>query len=126
MATERTQIDDLLATLLATGLTYAEAAEKANTSENTVYRRMKSPRFRERVQAARARIVEAVTGRLIDRMAAAADALADLLKDPDPKNRLSAARSILGLGREFWSGVDQQVIMDKLNELLRESKSHEA
>ena len=118
----RREADHILASLLATGVTYAEAAEGAGVSVQTVNRRMASPRFREKVQALRARMVESVTGRLVDSMTAATDKLKTLLDDQDARIQLAAARTILAMGKEFWSGVDVQSMMDKLQDILDRAK----
>lgn len=117
------EIDDLLAVALAAGCPRHIAARAAGVSLATVGRRLSSRKFRRKVQALRARAVEMATGRLADGMVAAADELRQLVKYPDPKIRIQAARSLLGIGADLWKAVDQQVRLEAVEDFFAKLKA---
>ena len=106
--------DDTIAVVLAAGCPVAIAARAAGVSESTVHRRLRSRKFRRRVQVLRSRAVEMAVGRVADGMTDAANELRQLLRNDDPKIRLAAARSLLGIGADLWKAVDQQSMIDDL------------
>jgi HEAT repeat protein len=86
--------DDRLALALARGATRAEAAREAGCSERTCYVRLSDPGFRALVGRHRKRLVDEAFGVLAKVAAPAFRELNLLLRDEDPKIRLSAARAI--------------------------------
>jgi hypothetical protein len=87
---------DLLTALLATGLTYKQAGDKAGVCEATVYRRMKDPTFRGRVDELRQAAAKQVYNRVVSRLDDAAESLHLMATDaPDPADRIRAASALL-------------------------------
>ena len=95
-----------LVVALARGDTVAAAATAAGVSEATVYRRLREPEFRKRVDEARAEIVAQAVARLSAASTEAVDALRGLLSSPQDFARLAAARSILELGAKLREHED--------------------
>src|SRR5213076_2878200 len=97
--TVRKGTDRLLLLALACGATKENAARKAGVSERTVYRRLKDPEFRQRLQAIRTDMVQRAANVLT---AAAMEAVKTLLslQEGSVSNsvRLGAARAILEQG----------------------------
>jgi hypothetical protein len=91
-------VDELLTTKLASGATFAEAAEAAGVSKSTVQRRMADPSFRAGVGAERDDLIARVRGGMIARAECAALVLMELAQSGRSESvRLGAARSILEL-----------------------------
>lgn len=101
-AAGRHGVDELLIAALAQGKTRSAAAQAANVSERTVYRRLADTEFVAKVASARTEQVDLTTRRLEAAGFAAAETLVDLL-DPreSPSVRLAAARSVLDHGRAY-------------------------
>lgn len=93
----RNSLNATLAAHLAAGLTVRETAATAQCSERTVYRRLKSAKFRRAVSRLRARMVDSATGRLADGMSQASDTLRQLLADPDSTVRLRSSAKLIEL-----------------------------
>lgn len=98
---KRVAADDVLVGALASGATRAEAAEAAGVAPVTVYRRLSDPAFADRVQAARARILDDVLTRTADLAGRAVDKLGQLLEAESPAVQLGACRVILTTAAEF-------------------------
>ena len=95
---DRRNADDILVAALAAGKTKQEAARLVGVGERTVYRRLEDPRFRRRVNEARAELVSRAVGSLADASAAAVTTLRALLGANSGSVRLGACRAILDLG----------------------------
>ena len=94
----RKSADAALIAALAGGATVRDAAATARVGEMTVYRRLREPDFRRRVDEARAAMLACAVGRLAEAATAAALTLRSLLaKETPPAVRLGSARSILEL-----------------------------
>jgi hypothetical protein len=102
----RRDIDALLATALATGSTYSEAADISGVSKSTVRRRMTDQGFRQRVSEERLEVVEALRGRLLSAAPAAVTTLAELCASGPASVRLGAARAVLDLSLGRRRGFD--------------------
>ena len=63
---DRSRADEALALELAAGRTVQDAARSVGVSEQTVYRRLREKRFRDRVCALRSQLLDAAAGRLAD------------------------------------------------------------
>jgi hypothetical protein len=87
-----------LAAVLAAGATKQDAARLVGVGERTIYRRLEDPRFRRRVDDARAELVNRAVGSLADASAAAVATLRALLSADSESVRLGACRAILDLG----------------------------
>jgi hypothetical protein len=80
------------------GATVVEAADAANVSERTVYRRLHDSEFREQLLAGRDELLCRTTGELVEASTEAVATLRDLLSPQSPAaQRLGAARAILDL-----------------------------
>jgi hypothetical protein len=98
-ANGRRNVDDLLATALAGGATYREAAKAAHVSERTVRRRMEDEAFRGRVADERAELVRHAARLASGALTEAVTTLVALMRDAQGENvRLAAARSLLSFG----------------------------
>src|SRR5262245_66356005 len=103
----RKNADEALALLLAGGRTHHDAAAAARVSERTVRRRLADPRFRERVAALRAAMVERAAAILAEGMAEGAAVLRQLaLEGRSEAVRLGAARALLELGVRLRESVE--------------------
>ena len=87
--------DKLLAVLIASGRTIAEAAELARCNPKTVSQLMADPAFRRRVSQLRGEMVATVIGRLTEASTKAVDTLVSLLRSNRPADRRNAAVSLL-------------------------------
>ena len=80
---------------LAAGLPIAEAATEAGLSARTVYRRLATPGFQQRLAAVRDELVVAALGELAGSASEAVATLRGLLDASDERVRLQAARVLL-------------------------------
>ncbi len=120
---DRHSADDILIISLASGQTIPVAAKLADVSESTVARRLRSSRFRRRLQRMRTRVIETALGRLAGNMTAAADRLRVLVDDPDPRVALGAARSILALAGGLSRAVDERQGIEAIEDALGDLKA---
>lgn len=105
--TGRRRADDTLILALAGGATVEAAAANAGVGLTTVYRRLKDPAFRARLDAARADMVRQATAMLTAAATEAVNTLLDLqAKDSPPPTRLGAAKSVLEIGNRLRTEVD--------------------
>jgi hypothetical protein len=113
--------DDALLLALACGATKENAALKAGVSERTVYRRLKDPDFRQRLQALRSDMVQRAANVLT---AAAMEAVKTLLslQEGTVSNsvRLGAARAILEQGARLRELADVEERLTALERRLDE------
>lgn len=99
--------DELIVAALASGATYARAAEMAGVGKATVARRMNDAGFRGEVVAAREQIIERVRGVLADAAPAAAAALTALATDAKSESvRRAASTRVLELVLRRRPGLD--------------------
>jgi hypothetical protein len=117
-ANGRRNVDDLLATALAGGATYREAAKAAHVSERTVRRRMEDEAFRGRVADERAELVRHAARLASGALTEAVTTLVALMRDAQGENvRLAAARSLLSFGTQapdsLTSGLRRHVTISK-------------
>jgi hypothetical protein len=103
----RKRNEDALLLALACGATVEAAARQCGLSDRTVYRRLKDPEFRSRLQSVRADMVQRAAGMLT---AAAGEAVRTLLalqkESAPPAVRLGAARAVLELGLKIREVVE--------------------
>jgi HEAT repeat protein len=90
--------DQTLAAALAAGQTVTAAAAAAAMSEQTAYRRLSEPAFRQHVDALRSALLSTAAGRLADGMLPAVDVLRALLASRKEDVRLRAAVKVIELG----------------------------
>jgi HEAT repeat protein len=92
---------------LACGATTEGAAQKADIGVATVYRRLKDPDFKDRLQKIRADIVQRTTGSATAAGIEAIKTLVALMRDSNPGSvRLGAARAVLELGTKLRESVE--------------------
>lgn len=106
--------DSQLITALAAGASINDAAQMAQVSQRTVYRRLKDATFRRCVADARGQFIAAAMGRLAKASTRAVETLLELLTADADSVKLGAARSIL----EFSSRLRETVeLAERVNEL---------
>ena len=110
--------DARLVELLAAGSTITTAAKLAGVSRRTVSRRLADPSFRQQVNAARGRMVDAASGRMAMSMASAATTLRKLLRSTSDAVRLQTARAILELGVKLRDATEINERISKLEEAV--------
>lgn len=77
--------------------TLKQAAELADVSESTIYRRLQEPGFRDRLNASRSVLINYATTRLQAEISGAIDVIIDIMNNPEnpPQVRLNASDSII-------------------------------
>ena len=91
--------DDTAILALACGATVEKAAQQAQLSKRTLYRRLADPAFRRQVQAVRGDMVQRTAGTLTAAATEAVKTLLALQQASTPAAvRLGAARAVLEIG----------------------------
>jgi len=113
--------DDALLLALACGATKENAALKAGVSERTVYRRLKDPDFRQRLQALRSDMVQRAANVLTASAMEAVKTLLSLQEGTVTNSvRLGAARAILEQGARLRELADVEERLTALERRLDE------
>jgi AcrR family transcriptional regulator len=114
----RRQADQLLLVALACGATVEAAAQKAGLSQATVYRRLRDPEFKKRIQDVQSDMVKRASGTLTAAgMEAIKTLLALLQSSSTPAGvRLGAARAVLELGGKLRDSVELEERLRSLEE----------
>ena len=86
---------------LVRGLTVRETAREIGVCERTIDRRLRDPRFVRKMEAAQAKLLDAVIGKLIAGALKASEELTSLLTDASPLVRVGASRAILEYAAKF-------------------------
>jgi hypothetical protein len=108
---------ETLVLALACGATVEAAARQANVSDRTVYRRLKSPKFRAQVREARSEMVKRAAGMLTAAAGESVRTLLSLQKESvAPAVRLGAARAVLELGIKVREMVELEARIGALEE----------
>ena len=119
MAKGRRRADETLILALACGATIEKAAQQADVSETTVYRRLKEQAFSHRLQEARADMVRRASSMLTASAMESVKTLLDLQKPAQPPAvRLGAARSVLEIGIKLRQLVELEQEMAELQEVM--------
>jgi HEAT repeat protein len=117
----RKKAEDSLLMALACGATVDSAARQCKLCVRTVYRRLKDPDFRFRLQELRADMFQRTAATLTAAGSEAVRTLLELLKSANPPaTRLGAARSVLEMGmkaREFAELEDRLAALEGQAEL---------
>jgi hypothetical protein len=100
----------------------AQAALKAECSEQTVYRRLRDPAFVKAVSDLRSTMISQAAGQLAAKMGEAVLTLYALLTAESENVRLGAARSILELAGKFREQVELTERLAALEERLNGKK----
>ena len=96
---QRRKNEDALLLALACGATVEAASRQCDLTERTVYRRLREPPFRARLQELRTDMVRRASGMLTAAAGEAVRTLLSLQKESVPAAvRLGAARAVLELG----------------------------
>jgi hypothetical protein len=120
----RKNADDGLLLSLACGATVENAARAAGVSERTVYRRLKSPAFRQQLQQRRGDLVQRAAGVLTAASMEAIKTLLELQKATAPAPvQLGAARCILELGLKLREAADVHQRVETLEGRLQALES---
>ena len=120
----RKKADDALLLALACGATVEKAAQQVGLSERTVYRRLREPDFRRRLQAVRTDMVQRSAGMLT---AAAMEAVKTLLALQGASTpaavRLGAARAVLEIGIKLREVADLDQRLAALEEQMAAART---
>ena len=104
---QRKKAEDALLLALACGATVEAAGRQCGLSERTIYRRLREPDFRQRLQDLRTDMVQRTAGMLTAAAGEAVKTLLALQKEATPPStRLGAARAVLELGVKFRETVE--------------------
>ena len=103
---DRSKADGALVAALAGGSTVEDAATAAGVGVATVYRRLREPDFKRRVDDARAELLGQAMARLSAACTSAVTTLTGLLGAESESVRLGAARSILDMATR-WREQDE-------------------
>jgi hypothetical protein len=113
-------VADLLATKLAFGTSLRQAAAELGVSEATARRRLRDPRFRERVQEIRRRAVDDAIGQMVAAMTAAVTKLRNLIENGEREStQLRAALGLIDLTLKAAVLSDLQARVEQLEQLQR-------
>jgi hypothetical protein len=114
MARGRRDVDTTLLMALACGAPIESAAQRAGVSATTVYRRLKDPKFKQKLRRTRAEMVERAAGNLTAATTESVRTLLELQKPTiPPATRLGAARAVIELGTRLRESADlEQRVLD--------------
>ncbi len=119
----RRQADDVVLATLACGATAEAAARAANVSPSTVYRRLREPAFRAKLQTLRADMVQRAAAILTAASTGAGQTLVALMKPEEPSGiRLGAARTILEFSLKIREAAEVEARLAALEALLSQTK----
>jgi hypothetical protein len=120
MSDDKRSKDETAVLALACGATVDKAAQQAQMSRWTLYRRLALPAFRRRVQAARAEMLQRSAGTATAATPAALKTLLELLTgSPRDAVRLGAARSLLEVALKLREITDLEERLANLEEQVR-------
>jgi transposase len=113
----RQNADAALIAALAGGASRQKAAQMADVSESTVYRRLADAEFVSQVESARADMVDQATGRLTYLTLAAIEMAAKLMLTAESETvRLGAVRTILEYGTKFHDNEEFESRLESLEQ----------
>jgi hypothetical protein len=116
----RRDVGDLLAAKLAFGTSLRRAAAELGVSEVTAQRRLRDPRFREKVQEIRRRAVDDAVGQMVAAMTAAVTKLRNLIENGERETtQLRAALGLIDLTLKAAVLSDLQERLEQLEQLQR-------
>ena len=115
----RKKAEDALLLVLACGATVENAARQCGLCERTVYRRLESPDFIQRLKQLRADMVQRTAGSLTAASSESVRTLLELQKPSvPPAVRLGAARSVLEIGIKLREAADLEDRLSALEQQL--------
>jgi hypothetical protein len=118
--------DELMAVAIANGASLTEAAERAGVCEKTARRRWAEEEFRQRVLEVRSQIRCQAVGELTHDMQAATATLREALNAKSESVRVSAARAILKLGPDIGGRAEENALLARALEKLKEEMTRAA
>ena len=104
---------------LAVGASVAEAAKAAAVSRQHVYNRLDDESFRAEIRRVRLELFEQTMGKLSDAATTAAQVLADLQGNNDPRIRLLAAKTVLQLRSQLWQESELEARIAALEQMAK-------
>ncbi len=117
----RNKTDDLLVTTLACGGTVENAAQRANISERSVYRRLEDPEFKQLLKDFRSEVTKRTAGVLCAASIEAVKTLIGLMeRNCSPATRLGAARTVLEFNLRLREVIDVEERLAELEKLAFE------
>lgn len=117
----RNKTDDILVTTLACGGTVENAAQRAEISERSVYRRLENPEFKQLLKEFRSELVKRTAGVLSAASIEAVKTLHSLMdRNCSPGTRLSAARSVIELSLRMRNVIELEERLVEVERLVLE------
>jgi transposase len=121
----RRDVGDVLAAKLAFGQSLRAAAAELGISEVTAQRRLRDPRFRERVQEIRRRAVDDAIGQMVSAMTLAVSKLRHLVESGEKESiQLRAAMGLLDLALRAAALADLQERVEQLEQRSQGGNLH--
>lgn len=118
--------DAQIITALACGGTVESAAQHANVSERTVYRRLAEPGFQQKLRDFQTELIKRTSGLLTATSIEAVKTLLSLLdRNVSGSTRLGAARTVLEMGLKLREVVDIETRLQNMEKLVLERKESE-
>jgi hypothetical protein len=114
--------DERLALLIAMGSRRDRAAADVGVSQPTVYRRLRDPRFRARVDEIRGRLLDEAVGMLTLAAGGAVAKLVQLLRSEDERVTLRAALGILESVVRLRENLELSERLARVEEALAERR----
>lgn len=124
----RRRADHLLLAALLEGKSLRDAAEAAGLSLSTATRRVRSPKFEERLEELRGRLVDAILARLSASAEQAASKMVGLLGSEDERVQLAAAKAIIDRAVDPWKReviADLKDLRERLSQLEKDRQQQE-
>ena len=118
--------DELMAVAIANGASLIEAAEQVGVCEKTARRRWAEEEFRQRILEIRCQIRCQAVGELTHDMQAATAVLRAALGAKSESVRVSAARAILKLGPDIGGRAEENALLARALEKLKEELARAA
>lgn len=120
----RRNADGVLLIALASGKTYAEAAQAAGVSVATVKRRLQEPEFRQQIADIRAEMLERTMAALTANGVAAVSTLVQLLEADSEGARLAAAKHLLEIGTKLRDHYNHEARIAALEAAARKKEAN--
>src|SRR5262245_41062145 len=113
--TGRKEADGRLVAELASGKSIADVAAAVGVGQRTIYRRLQSPKFRSRLDAAKDALVSQAVTLAANNLSKASDTLVKLLDSKSEMVQLNAARALHDI-------THRQISIENLDRRVREMK----
>jgi hypothetical protein len=107
---------------VAVGRSVAECAAVGNVSEVTVRRRMRDPKFMNKVRELQRQMTALAAGKVVSSLDQAIETMKGLLASPNDSVKLGAASRIAALSMQMGEMSDLQAKVARLEDLLTKLK----